>query len=186
MIHSQRAFQAMPPAQFDGQFHWDLLTPAFRREGVAEKSQIKPMDFDAVVEVKGRFLIFETKQPGKAIPVGQRRTLERMASHGNATVIFLEAKTPTEITGITGWTVFGMDRRGEAVKSDVEGDFDALLAYLRRWFLAADNSRVSEAFPPGAPVCINCNRLLNGPGISIGGYYYHRHCRPPTSEKRAA
>ena len=34
------------------------------------------MDFDAVIERRGYFIGFETKSPGKAIPTGQRLTIE--------------------------------------------------------------------------------------------------------------
>ena len=70
MLKNYEKFNTWLPALFDGQFHWDFLKPAFK------DTKIMPMDFDAVVERYGKFLIFETKSKGKQIDLGQKITLQ--------------------------------------------------------------------------------------------------------------
>jgi hypothetical protein len=71
LIKYPKTFAAHPPYGFDGQFHWEWLNGIFPRG-------IMPMDIDAVIEYCGRFLIFETKDQGIAIPQGQYITLVRL------------------------------------------------------------------------------------------------------------
>jgi hypothetical protein len=76
MIYNQDKFDSAKPAGFDGIFVWDYLKKAFY------PTKIQPMDFDAVVERNGCFLVFETKTPGVEIPLGQRLTLEMFVRQG--------------------------------------------------------------------------------------------------------
>lgn len=55
-----------------------------------------PMDFDAVVERRGHTAIFETKDAGKKIDVGQAITLTNEWSKGS-TIFHVQGKTPKEI-----------------------------------------------------------------------------------------
>jgi hypothetical protein len=92
-IYNHKKFASWLPALFDGQFHWDFLRPAFNG------TKIMPMDFDAVVERRGKMLVFETKEPGKDIDKGQRITLTTQWKTG-ATIFVLSGKKPEEINGM--------------------------------------------------------------------------------------
>lgn len=83
-------FAQAAPAGFDGIFEWDFLRGCFPRG-------IMPMDFDAVIEIGNHFLVFETKQPGKTVDVGQRRTFESLLSIPAFTIFMLWGKTPESI-----------------------------------------------------------------------------------------
>lgn len=85
-----RFWQARP-AGFDGVFEWDFLKGCFPRG-------IMPMDFDAVVEINGQFLVFETKAPSRTVDTGQRLTFQALLKIPNFTVFMLYGKTVPTIT----------------------------------------------------------------------------------------
>jgi hypothetical protein len=124
-----KAFQRSPAAGFDGIFDWDFLKPAF------EGTRIEPMDFDAVVERRGHFLCFETKEGFKPIPRGQELTLQSAVLAGNWTIIVLRAKRAADIED---WDVWYRGRAGGRLeKRHIEGNSDDLVEFVRRWFLKA-------------------------------------------------
>ena len=132
MIHSRKRFEEWMPAHFDGEFAWDFLKSAFY------DSKIMPMDFDAVVERRGHFLVFETKAAGKNIDKGQSITLTTAWRDKGSTVVHVEGKTPKEITG------FAIYSEWEKDKIESIGDRKILprtvvdLAYaVRAWFCKA-------------------------------------------------
>jgi hypothetical protein len=118
MIKFPTVFHRDLPAGFDGLFMWDFL------DGVFGPS-IRPMDFDAVVERRGSFLIFETKAPGTMIPVGQRRTLETVVHDRRFTVLCC-AKRPEDVRQ---WEI--LCAKGQTT---IPGDADALKAWCRCWY----------------------------------------------------
>lgn len=118
MIRHQAIFDRELPAGYDGVFMWDFLKGAFG-------PTIEPMDIDAVVERHGRFLLFETKTPGVAVPHGQAITLERILRDARWTVIFC-AKRPEDIRE---WTVVTREHRTRIV-----GDATALKAWCAAWY----------------------------------------------------
>ena len=81
------AFRRSQAAGFDGVFDWSWTDGCFGQE-----SKIKPMDFDGVVERNGQFIVFETKDEGKAIPLGQFRTLLAAHKLGCFTIMLIEGK----------------------------------------------------------------------------------------------
>ena len=95
MIKHPDGFWRSKPAGFDGVFDWEFLKPAF------EGTRIMPMDLDAVVERNGRFLVFETKSPGKCVPVGQRITLDALLKTRKFTVFLLVGKSDKELHSMT-------------------------------------------------------------------------------------
>ena len=99
MILYPERFQQAEPAGFDGVFDWDFLLPAFY------KTKIQPMDIDAVVERRGKILLFETKEPGKDIPLGQKITLERfiLIGKGDICLFLVYGKTEREINCMQEW-----------------------------------------------------------------------------------
>lgn len=130
-IHNPETFKENKPAGFDGTFDWDFLIEAFRRpkEKAGVKPLIQPMDLDCIVERKGKFLVFETKQPGKNVPQGQAITLNALVATGLFTVIILHAKYKEDVDG---WQVWYKNK-----KEDREGDWNQLYKFVRRWFVWA-------------------------------------------------
>lgn len=138
-LHSKGRFHSWEPALFDGQFHWDFLKPAWqhplREDG--KRGKIEPMDFDAVVERNGRFLVFETKIPGQEIPLGQSITLTAKWKQG-ATIFVLAGKEPKEISGISIYWE-GAYEDGVKVGSKPMQQCNAydVVFQARRWFCRA-------------------------------------------------
>ena len=83
-------FKKKAPAGFDGVFDWSWT------EGCFGETKIKPMDLDGVVERHGNILIFETKDVGKDIPIGQRITLRALWERGGITILFVYGKDSPE------------------------------------------------------------------------------------------
>lgn len=97
MINNLISFNEWGPAGYDGQFHWDFLKGAFG-------PTIMPMDFDAVVERNGRFLVIETKHSEEVVvPYGQKRSLRALVKTGFFSVMILYGKTPQTITSYIVW-----------------------------------------------------------------------------------
>ena len=95
VLYPERFHQARP-AGFDGLFDWDFLKGAFG-------PVIMPMDLDGVVERNGRFLVFETKEPGKLIPRGQEISLKALCSTGIFTIFIVYGKTADALTRMEEW-----------------------------------------------------------------------------------
>jgi len=92
MIKHRETFNQWLPALFDGEFEWDFLNPVWHG------TKITPMDFDAVVERYGHFLIFETKKDNKGVDLGQSISLTAMWKKGT-TIFQIAGKTAEDITG---------------------------------------------------------------------------------------
>jgi hypothetical protein len=133
MIVFPERFKQAFPAGFDGVFDWDFLEPAFGG------TKIMPMDIDAVVERKGRILLFETKADSKQIPVGQRITLETFLKIGKGliTVFIVYGKTPETITGLEEWH-FSTKKNSVMKKDFVSCDSDYVMKRVTKWFKWAD------------------------------------------------
>lgn len=118
------------PANFDGIFDWDFLLPAFAG------TKIEPTDIDAVVERFGRFLIFETKEPDKGIPDGQRIMLENLIKlgRGKIHVIILYGKTQASICRIEDWRY----HKGQVIKEPKDCDATYVLEGTKKWFQGAN------------------------------------------------
>ena len=132
MLHNRLRFESWLPALFDGEFDWDFLLPAFK------ETKIRPMDFDAVIERKGKILIFETKIPGKNIELGQALTLTDQWRKG-ATIFVLSGKTPQTIDGMA---TYASSQFTESLKIGdfplKPSDFTEVLFQTRRWFCWAN------------------------------------------------
>lgn len=130
MIKYPDAFAAATPAGFDGVFDWDFLKPAF------EPTEIMPMDIDGIVERRGKFLLFETKAPGKAIPQGQRITLKAliMLGQGKIHLMVLYGKTSGEIVGMEEWYY----QNGNVAITECDCDSAYVLQRARNWFQYAN------------------------------------------------
>ncbi len=102
-------FKSSLPAGYDGIFDWAFLLSIF------EGTKIEPMDIDGLVERHGRILIFETKQPGKDIPIGQVGALETLLrlGRGFVCIMVLYGKSATTITKMEEWH-YGKGRIGKS------------------------------------------------------------------------
>ena len=79
-------FKKSKPAGYDGVFDWSWT------DGCFGKTKITPMDWDGVVERKGNFIVFETKNPGQQIPDGQKFTLQAAHKTGLFTIMIIWGK----------------------------------------------------------------------------------------------
>ena len=126
VINSPEAFAAALPPGFDGVFDWDFLFPAFA------PTKIRPMDLDCLIERKGNFLVFETKDGDVPIPQGQEITLRTLAMTGLFFVVVLRSKTAD---GVDGWDLWYRKKsEGTFAQKHFEGDADELVSFVRRWF----------------------------------------------------
>ena len=127
-INHRQRFESWLPALFDGEFDWDFLKPCFY------DTKIMPMDFDAVVERRGHFLIFETKIDGKSISVGQSITLTEMWKK-DTTIIQIMGKEPKEISA---YQTYFESEKNKSVKVGskelIAGDAFDVVYQVRRWF----------------------------------------------------
>lgn len=89
-IRHPKTFQNSPPAGYDGVFDWSWTAGCFGG------GRITPMDIDGVVERKGQFLVFETKNMGVPIPKGQLYTLERLHRLNCFTIMIIYGKQRPE------------------------------------------------------------------------------------------
>jgi hypothetical protein len=135
MFHSRKRFESWLPALFDGPFDWDFLDDAW-------EGKIKPMDFDAVVERRGHFLIFETKIPGQDIPKGQRITLSQKWRHGKTTIFILSGKSPSQINGMAEYIEGHFDCKEIGNKPIIACDAYDVLYRARCWFCWASGKPV--------------------------------------------
>ncbi len=91
MLYDEKGFYQSLPNGFDGKFEWDWMRGCFPRPS------IMPADLDAIVEVGGKFLIFETKKhKGVTIPKGQQFTLRALFNTGLFTIVIMYGKSSVE------------------------------------------------------------------------------------------
>ena len=136
MLRHKATFESWLPALFDGEFKWDFLKPCFKG------TKIEPMDFDAVVERRGKFLIFETKKPGKSTPLGQQITLTQ-AWNLPATVMQISGKTPEEIDGMAIYSETENPKVGNVGdKKMTPCDAFDVVFRVRQWFCWASGLEI--------------------------------------------
>lgn len=88
-------------------------------------------DVDAIVELRGKFLVLEFKRNGRNLPTGQRLLHDRWIAQGSYTIIVVTAIEQH----VTGWTI------RSATNPDgrtYEGDADTLAETVWRWARWAD------------------------------------------------
>lgn len=122
-------FAHSPAAGNDGVFDWSWT------KGCFGEGKITPMDFDGVVERKGNFILFETKDLGVPIPVGQMYTLESAHRLGCFAIFLIHGKTHPESCQI--WYP-GTDKR-----EVVEG-VEKIKAKVSAWYAYADKNPRKE------------------------------------------
>lgn len=127
MIKHPERFNQAKPAGFDGLFDWDFLTPAF------QGTKIEPMDIDAVIERRGKVLIFETKEPGKSIPLGQEITFNTLLKigKGNIHLMVIYGKTIDTIAAMDEWVCMDGHVRRTGIR---ECNADYVFNRVLSWF----------------------------------------------------
>lgn len=128
-IKHPEAFAHSPSAGNDGVFDWSWT------EGCFGEGKITPMDFDGVVERKGNFILFETKNVGVPIPKGQLYTLQSAHKLGCFAIFLIYGKTSPESCEI--WYP------GSKATETVEG-VDQIRAKVSAWYAYADKNPRSE------------------------------------------
>jgi len=118
-------FLHSPAAGFDGVFDWSWTKDCFGGR------RITPMDFDGVVERKGNFILFETKNLGVPIPDGQMYTLQAAHALGCFTIFLIHGKTKPESAQI--WYP------GTRAREVYEG-VDAIREKVSSWYAYADRN----------------------------------------------
>jgi hypothetical protein len=122
-------FLKSPSASFDGVFDWSWT------EGCFGETRITPMDLDGVIERKGKFLIFETKDIGVPIPKGQMYTFEALYRLNVFTILFIAGKTHPE--KLMAWFQPGLHNGRKEIKHT-----DITLEYIRyvveSWYVFAN------------------------------------------------
>ena len=118
-------FNKSKPARYDGVFDWSWT------DGCFGETKIKPMDWDGVVERYGNFIVFETKNPGIEIPMGQRITLEAAHKTGLFTIMLIWGKSCPENFEV--WFPNGKIRKYEGIEKARQ--------VVMKWFEYANASR---------------------------------------------
>jgi hypothetical protein len=122
------AFYESLPAQFDGVFHWDYLDEVLR-----PIRNIRCADVDALVEINNMFLSIETKNPGVAIPLGQRLRTDALLRTGLVTHLDIWGKeTPV------AWQWRQPHPRGDSETYTDEDGRARIAAGVRKWAHWAD------------------------------------------------
>lgn len=115
---------------FDGIFPWGWIIDAIK--DVNPKSKITPMDFDAVVERNSHYLIFETKDIGVDIEMGQLITLNNL-------------KHPKSITVMKIWgkeNPVKMEINKQDGRVIIVNDFEEMKKWVRRWYNSANKNKL--------------------------------------------
>lgn len=124
-IKNKNGFLHSPAAGYDGVFDWSWT------QGCFGNGRITPMDFDGVVERKGNFILFETKNLGVPIPSGQMYTLEAAHRLGCFTIFLIHGKTEPESAQI--WYP-GVGKR------EIHEGVDAIKEKVRSWYAYAEKN----------------------------------------------
>lgn len=122
-IRHKDAFMRNLPPSFDGVAHFDWMQACW------DNPRDKPMDYDMVKERNGQFLLIETKEPGRNVPLGQVIAFERAHALGNTAIMFAWGKRAPEYG--TFWfpnTTAAVHFQGVQQAQDL----------VRRWFRWAD------------------------------------------------
>lgn len=90
------------------------------------------MDFDGVVERRGQFIVFETKEPGTPVPIGQLYTLQALHRLGCFTVVIIWGKLEPEAAEV--WYP------GTTAKERLLGR-EAIRGVVQRWYDWADKKQ---------------------------------------------
>lgn len=124
-IKHPATFKRSPAAGCDGVFDWSWT------QGCFGNTKISPMDWDGVVERRGNFLVFETKDIGVPIPDGQMYTLESAYRLNCFTLFFIQGKTLPEMA--LAWCQPGFSS-GTKMNEYAEIDADRAHHFVSSWF----------------------------------------------------
>ncbi len=135
-IKYPKTFNNSPAAGFDGVFDWSWT------DGCFGEGKITPMDFDGVIERKGNFLLFETKNVGVPIPDGQMYTFESAYRLGVFTIIFIEGKNKPETAKI--WCANGFKNGLKMDSHAPVNDMDKLKDLISSWYEYANKNATNK------------------------------------------
>jgi len=115
---------------FDGVFPWRWIIDAIK--AINPKSKITPMDFDCVVERNSHYLVFETKDIGVDIEMGQLITLNNLKHPKSITVMKIWGKENPVKMEIN-------KQSGEVI---IVNDFEEMKEWVRRWYNSANKNKL--------------------------------------------
>ena len=130
-IKHPETFLKSPSAGFDGVFDWSWT------DGCFGEGRITPMDFDGLVERKGNFILFETKDVGVSVPKGQIYTFQSAYNLGCFTIIFIEGKTYPEFA--KAWCQPGFSN-GLVMDQHAPVDLEKMRKFVSDWYGFADKN----------------------------------------------
>ena len=141
-IRHRDSFEHGLPAGYDGEFDWDFLKQCWA-------GSIDPTDIDAMVERKGHFLLFETKDNGKKVPLGQKIALARLVDigRGRITVLIVRGKRYDECGSFWMWRNFKPMK--PALWACTVAGPGALTQVCNQWFVHADSGKAGVVLPDG-------------------------------------
>ena len=130
-IKYPETFNASPAAKYDGVFDWSWT------KGCFGQTNITPMDFDGVVERKGNFIVFETKNWGVQIPKGQEITLQQVYGTGVWTVMMIQGKAEPEMAKV--WCAPGF-KKGSMMDRYSPITTERARTFVSDWYQFANES----------------------------------------------
>jgi len=125
-------FLSSPSYGFDGIFDWAFT------QGAVGKGLITPMDIDGIIERKGKFLVFETKDNGKDVPRGQLITFTKLYELKCFTILFIQGKTTHE--KVMAWCQPGF-YGGKKYSNFVPCNDVKLNNFTKKWYEFANEHR---------------------------------------------
>lgn len=127
-VYNPEKFLQSPSLNNDGVWDWSPIINCF-------PGAITPMDFDGVIERRGNFLIFETKNMDVDVPQGQVITFKKLYQKGGITVVFIEGKDVCEKMKV--WCQSGFND-GKIMEAFAVSSTERLQQFCRNWYAYAD------------------------------------------------
>ena len=118
-------FYDAPPANYSGYWEFDCLNDCF-------PGRVTITDLDGIIERRGQFLVFETKNDNVPLPKGQQILLDQLLKLGVFTVVIIWGKP-----GVTA--LQRVTRYHRNTEKEVEPTIEALKELCRKWWDWADN-----------------------------------------------
>jgi hypothetical protein len=102
---------------------------------------IMPTDVDGIVERNGHYLVFEEKQPGIELGVGQKRMLDDLNKNYGMTIFIIWGDTEVPyVEEMSIWRPYGKVNVYQEGRQKIKADIEFLRYKCRQWFSWADRT----------------------------------------------